>query len=77
MNAKKNLFNQQQPLTPTSSSKDKTLKDLRNFEFIAKVGEGAYGNVWSALHNPTQRLYAIKVIQKSRVEKVCNYNINS
>jgi serine/threonine protein kinase len=37
---------------------------------IGKIGEGAYGVVWSALHIPTQRLYAIKVIQKSRVEKV-------
>jgi serine/threonine protein kinase len=37
---------------------------------IGKVGEGAYGVVWSALHLPTQRLYAIKVIQKNLVEKV-------
>ncbi|CDW90232.1 protein serine threonine kinase [Stylonychia lemnae] len=67
---RRNLFNQQQPLTPTSSSNDRTLRDIKNFNFIGKVGEGAYGVVWSALHTPSQRLYAIKVIQKSRVEKL-------
>jgi len=58
------------PMTPSSATHDKSLRDIRNFKFIGKVGEGAYGAVWSALHQPTQRLYAIKVIQKSRVEKV-------
>lgn len=42
---------------------------------IGKVGEGAYGAVWSALHIPSQRLYAIKIIQKSRVEKVSRPNL--
>jgi len=37
---------------------------------LTKVGEGAYGAVWSALHIPSQRIYAIKVIQKAKVEKV-------
>lgn len=57
-------------MTPTSTTNDRTLRDIKNFKMIGKVGEGAYGQVWSALHNPSQRLYAIKVIQKSRVEKV-------
>lgn len=54
-------------MTPTLKQ-DRTLKDIKNFKLIGKVGEGAYGVVWSALHVSTQRLYAIKVIQKSRVE---------
>ena len=37
---------------------------------IGKIGEGAYGQVWSALHISTEILYAIKVINKKHVEKV-------
>jgi serine/threonine protein kinase len=54
---------------------DATLKDIKNFKLIGKVGEGAYGIVWSALHLPSQKLYAIKIIQKSRVEKVRSLNL--
>lgn len=55
--------------TPTNIM-DKSLKELNNFKMIGKVGEGAYGAVHNALHIPTQKVYAIKIIQKSRVEKV-------
>jgi hypothetical protein len=36
----------------------------------AKIGEGAYGTVWSAKHISSQKPYAIKVISKSLIEKV-------
>jgi serine/threonine protein kinase len=47
------------------------MKDIRNFKMLAKVGEGAYGTVWRAMHDASQKCYAIKVIQKSLIEKVC------
>jgi serine/threonine protein kinase len=56
--------------TPQSGCQTKTLKDIRNFKLQAKVGEGAYGTVWSALHPGSGRQYAIKIIQKSLIEKV-------
>lgn len=49
----------------------RSLKDIKNFTLKAKVGEGAYGTVYRAEHTATKREYAIKVIQKSLVEKVC------
>ena len=48
------------------------MKDIRNFKMLAKVGEGAYGTVWRAMHDASQKCYAIKVIQKSFIEKVCH-----
>ena len=37
---------------------------------MGKVGEGALGTVHRALHTPTQKLYAVKIIDKRHVEKV-------
>ena len=48
------------------------MKDIRNFKMLAKVGEGAYGTVWRAMHDASEKCYAIKVIQKSFIEKVCH-----
>lgn len=47
--------------TPRNDN-EKSLKDIRNFKLLAKIGEGAYGTVWRAIHISTQKLYAIKVI---------------
>ena len=49
------------------------MKDIRNFKLMCKIGEGAYGTVWQAQHVGSQKLYAIKVIQKSLIEKVRYY----
>jgi len=51
------------------------MKDIRNFKMLAKVGEGAYGTVLRAMHDASQKCYAIKVIQKSLIEKVCHPNL--
>lgn len=37
---------------------------------LAKIGEGAYGTLWSAMHISSQKQYAIKIISKSLIEKV-------
>ena len=38
------------------------LKDVKNFTFLGKIGEGALGCVYQALHNASQTIYAIKVM---------------
>jgi serine/threonine protein kinase len=48
----------------------KTLKECKNFEFQAEIGKGTYGRVFRAVHKATQKIYAIKVIDKDFVSKV-------
>jgi len=37
---------------------------------MGKVGQGAFGTVYRALHFSSQRLYALKTIDKRHIEKV-------
>ena len=70
ISSKRNLFNKQGVSPQVAVQHDKSLRDAKNFKFIGKIGEGAYGQVWSALHIETEILYAIKVILKKHIEKV-------
>ena len=36
---------------------------MENFTFISKIAEGAYGTVWRALENSTQKEVAVKKLK--------------
>ena len=40
-----------------------------SFEFLGLMGEGSYGKVYMAKKRNTDKLYAIKVLEKKKVEK--------
>ena len=41
-----------------------------DFEFKKKLGDGAFGHVWSVLHKATGKLYATKQVPKEKVLKM-------
>jgi len=41
-----------------------------HFNFIQKIGEGAFGEVWRVKHKETNELYAIKKVPKEKVMKI-------
>jgi len=51
-------------------SSDTPVKELSSFgyEVIGALGEGAFGTVMKAMHLNSQRLVAIKVIPKNKLE---------
>ena len=40
------------------------MNDIKNFELMTKIGTGAYGVVYRAMHKSSQKLYAIKLVDK-------------
>ena len=43
VSSKRNLFNKQTNASAVTVQHDKSLRDAKNFKFIGKIGEGAYG----------------------------------
>jgi len=49
-----------------------------DFEWIRPIGKGGYGKVWKVKHNKTQKLYALKQMNKARIlSKKSIKNVNS
>jgi len=52
-------------MTSDSPKLDKKEK----FKFIARIGEGAFGQVYKAQHLSTKKIYAIKKLDKAQLKK--------
>lgn len=55
------LFDPPEYLEPNKISKKS------DFEFIRKLGDGSYSQVWRAKHKKSKKFFAIKQVQKSKV----------
>ena len=55
--------------------KFKNLDISKNYNFLEKIGEGTYGNVYKAINKQTGQLRAIKVLKKSKINKSDNKKI--
>jgi NIMA (never in mitosis gene a)-related kinase len=42
---------------------------LHNFEFLQKIGKGAYSSVWKVRRNNDSELYALKMIKLRELKK--------
>lgn len=62
-------------MTPTNNNEKTKLKDAKNFKFLGRVGKGLYGSVYRALHLESNKLYAIKLVDKRYVHKVIIFYI--
>ena len=40
------------------------------FEFLKKIGDGAFGQVWKVKHKQTNKLFALKQVPKAKVSKM-------
>jgi serine/threonine protein kinase len=47
---------------------------LNDFEVISLLGEGSYAKVVKVKHKATQKIFALKVIEKSHIIKVSRLN---
>lgn len=55
------------PSRPNKITPKITSFDIRDFDLINKLGEGAYGIVLGATHIPTKKYIALKVINKKKI----------
>jgi serine/threonine protein kinase len=53
----------------TSTGEEQEIKKS-DFEFIKKLGDGAFGQVWKVVHKSTKEVYAIKQVAKEKVVKM-------
>lgn len=49
---------------------DHRLSKKSDFEFIKKLGDGSYSNVWRVKHKKSNKTFAIKQVQKSKVHSI-------
>lgn len=45
------------------------MKKVGNYLLVSKLGEGQFGTVFKATHQTTNEIYAVKAIDKSKVNK--------
>lgn len=43
------------------------LLNKNDFKLLANLGEGSFGKVYKVLHTPTDKHYAIKVMEKDKI----------
>ena len=77
---KLNSFNQKQPKFYDILSIPSTPEELFTIQY--PIGHGAFGTVYKAVHNSTNKVYAIKIIDYSKDNNkdnnnIINYNYNS
>jgi serine/threonine protein kinase len=56
-----------QPAKQTLPSKSAVL-NKNDFKLLANLGEGSFGKVYKVEHTPTDKLYAIKVMDKEKIK---------
>ena len=49
---------------------DHRLSKKSDFDFIKKLGDGSYSNVWRVKHKKSNKTFAIKQVQKSKVHSI-------
>ena len=43
------------------------MKKVGNYTLLSKIGEGAFGQVFKAQHATNEKIYAVKLIPKSKI----------
>lgn len=56
--------------SPSIQAGEETEIKKSDFEFIKKLGDGAFGQVWKVCHRLTKETYAIKQVAKDKVVKM-------
>lgn len=56
--------------SPSIQAGEETEIKKADFEFIKKLGDGAFGQVWKVCHRTTKEIYAIKQVAKDKVVKM-------
>ena len=56
--------------SPSISTGEELEIKKSDFEFIKKLGDGAFGQVWKVMHKSSKELYAIKQVAKEKVIKM-------
>jgi serine/threonine protein kinase len=55
---------------PEFIENDNRISKKSDFDFIKKVGDGSYSNVWRVKHKKSEKTFAIKQVQKSKVKPI-------
>jgi len=52
---------------PEEAQAKQDRKHIDNYDFLKQVGEGAFGYVYLAVEKATQKLCAVKVLEKAHI----------